>query len=104
MNCKQCGKEIDLKKDLKLIVDALTVKGATEEIEELRMRFLASLKKDLGLIIDEKNEELRAVCSNACYNKLLYNEYLIRLENKEIGFEFYEEKIKYTKKLIEDYN
>lgn len=103
MNCKQCGKEIDLKLE-KLYVDALTIRATNIEIEEFRMKFLNSLKKDLDLIINEKNEELATTCSNACFNKLLYNEYLRRLENEEIGREFYEEKLKYTKELIENYN
>ncbi len=103
MKCKQCRKEIDFKLE-SMYVDTLTIRAFHLEVEERRIEFLNSLKKDLNLIINEKNEELATTCSNACFNKLLYNEYLRRLNSEEIGHEFYEEKLEYTKKLIENYN
>ena len=105
MNCEQCGKEIKLKLKLEeILVDTLTIKATDADVEKFRQEFLKSIQKDLTLIISEKKEELLNVCSSACFHKLLYNEYLNRLEKNEIGHEFYEEKLKYTKELIENYN
>lgn len=102
MNCRECQKKIDDKLN-KWVVDALTVKNLDGFKEDYRLQFLDSLKKDLDKVINENYESLTKVCSNSCFNKLLYEVYMTNLENQILSYEFYNDKVRFTKQILKDY-